>query len=248
MKRIRDNAGPPGAGTKDFMTKRSAGARKKSAVRSSASPRAPAQTRSRESMEVLLEVGRRMIEERGIDDVRISDVASAAGSSIGALYFRFGNRERFIDEVMQRQIEVNRGDFDELARRLRTSAKTPDAVIGAVIDWLVSSYERNQGVLRSQMRRALETPQVWRPLQDLARYIVEEIGDLLRSLPESRAGSEWRTTLPVAMQLVYGTLNNILINRPGPLDLGDPATVTELTKAVLRYLQVEDSGAPRTKR
>src|SRR6516162_2269350 len=91
--------------------------------------RAPAQTRSRASMEALLDIGRRLIEARGIDDCSMSDVAEAAGSSIGSLYFRFGNRERFIEEVMQRQIQSAREDFERLIAGLNASAKAPDEVI-----------------------------------------------------------------------------------------------------------------------
>jgi hypothetical protein len=38
------------------------------------------------------------------------------------------------------------------------------------------------------------------------------------------------------MQMVLGTLNNIVINRPGPLDLSDDATSKELSQAAIRYL------------
>src|SRR6516165_11556024 len=85
--------------------------------------RAPAQMRSRASMEALLDIGRQLIEERGIDDCSMSDVAEAAGSSIGSLYFRFGNRERFIDEVMQRHIAAGRSGFESFMGQLRASAE-----------------------------------------------------------------------------------------------------------------------------
>ena len=50
------------------------------------------QSRSRESTEALLEIGEHLIEQRGVDDCSMNEVAAAAGSSVGALYFRFGNR------------------------------------------------------------------------------------------------------------------------------------------------------------
>ena len=67
--------------------------------------RQPTQSRSRESTEALLEIGRRLIEQRGVDDCNMTEVAAVAGSSVGALYFRFGNKERFVSEVMQRQVD-----------------------------------------------------------------------------------------------------------------------------------------------
>ena len=201
--------------------------------------RAPAQTRSRASMEALLDIGRRLIEERGIDDCSMSDVAETAGSSIGSLYFRFGNRERFISEVMQRQIAVGRESFERLMAELAASARAPDEIIAAVTHWIVQVFAQNQGLLRAQLRRTLENPQVWRPYQDLARMIVDDVITLLARCPERRDDSDWQQHVRIAMQIVFGTLNNILINRPGPLELDDRATAEELSKAAIRYLRLE---------
>jgi AcrR family transcriptional regulator len=201
--------------------------------------RAPAQTRSRASMEALLDIGRRLIEARGIDDCSMSDVAEAAGSSIGSLYFRFGNRERFIEEVMQRHIAAGRSGFESFVAELNASAESPDEIISAVTRWIVQVFAHSQGLLRAQLRRALENPQVWRPYQDLARLIVDELIKLLARYPEARADPDWQQHVRIAMQMVFGTLNNILINRPGPLELDDPKTAEELSRAVLRYLRLE---------
>ena len=38
------------------------------------------------------------------------------------------------------------------------------------------------------------------------------------------------------MQMILGALNNIVIHRPGPLELSDIATSHELSVAAIRYL------------
>jgi AcrR family transcriptional regulator len=207
--------------------------------------RAPAQTRSRASMEALLDIGRRLIEDRGIDDCRMSDVAEAAGSSIGSLYFRFGNRERFISEVMHRQIQSARQDFERLIADLNTSAKAPDEVIAAVTRWVVGVFGKNKGLLRAQLRRALESPQEWRPFQDFARFLVDEMISVLERFTKLRADPDWQLHVRIAMQIVFGTLNNILINRPGPLELDDRITAEELSKAAVRYLRLDSKQDTR---
>jgi AcrR family transcriptional regulator len=209
--------------------------------------RAPAQMRSRASMEALLDIGRRLIEERGIDDCSMSDVAEAAGSSIGSLYFRFGNRERFISEVMQRQIQSAREDFERLIAGLNVSAKAPDEVITSVTQWIVGVFGQNKGLLRAQLRRALENPQEWRPFQDFARYLVEEMIAVLERFTKLRVDPDWQLHVRIAMQFVFGTLNNILINRPGPLELDDRATAEELSKLAVRYLCLESTRETKRK-
>lgn len=195
-------------------------------------------------MEALLDVGRRLIEERGIDDFNISDVAGAAGSSIGSLYFRFGNRDRFVGEVMQRLIDGYSEDFKRQMTELNASARGPEDIIVGVIGWVARSFARNQGLLRAQLRRTLESPQAWRPFQDFARQIV---GGTVRSLEAffpNRDDDEWQLDVRIAMQMVFGTLNNILINRPGPLEIDDPRTAAELGKAAIRYLRLDEKNIP----
>lgn len=202
--------------------------------------RAPSQVRSRASMEALLEIGRRLIQERGIDNCSMNDVAEAAGSSIGALYFRFGNREGFVSAVMERQIDQAARDFERVASALRASADAPAEIVSGVVGWLVRNFAENQGLLRAQLRRSLEAPQVWRPFQDLARIIISEAIGLLSRFPQIEDDPDWELHVRVVMQMTIGTLNNILINNPGPLELSDPRTSEELGVAAIRYLRLDD--------
>src|SRR6202008_3919409 len=91
--------------------------------------RLPTQSRSRESTEALLEIGRRLIEQRGVDDCSMNEIAAAAGSSVGALYFRFGSKERFVSEVMHRQIEATRAQIQRFLVELETRAASPSEVV-----------------------------------------------------------------------------------------------------------------------
>jgi AcrR family transcriptional regulator len=209
--------------------------------------RAPEQSRSRASMEALLEIGRRLIEERGIDNCSMSDVATAAGSSIGSLYFRFGNREQFIDEVMQRQLDRARTDYEGILAEIASSATTPHDVVEALVRWIVRLFQQNQGLLRAQLRRSLESPQTWRPYREAGRNIVDGAIGLLERFQEVQDGPDWRLHVRIAMQMIFGTLNNILINRPGPLELDDGATGEELAKAAIRYLRLEQPDAAKVK-
>lgn len=224
----------------DLMAKRKAQKAPKTTAIKAAAVREPAQARSRASMESLLDIGRRLIEERGIDDCSMTDVAAAAGSSIGSLYFRFGNRERFVSEVMQRQIDAAKTDFERVRSNQIAAANSPTEAILAAVKWFVGSFAQNRGLLRAQLRRTLESPDVWRPFQDFARHIVDTLIEDLEAYPEIQRDPEWRFHLRVAMQMLLGTLNNILINEPGPLDLADPRAAEEFGLAVLRYLRLQE--------
>ena len=198
--------------------------------------RQPTQSRSRESTETLLEIGRRLIEQRGVDDCSMNEVAAAAGSSVGALYFRFGNKERFVSEVMRRQVDDTAKQIAILLAEIEAKATSPSEVIEAAIKWFVLEFGKNRGLLRAQIRRALDNPQEWQPFQQIGRDLVDGAIAIIERLPELKQDDGWQRGVRVAMQMVLGTLNNIVINRPGPLDLSDDATSRELSRAAIRYL------------
>ena len=199
--------------------------------------RQPTQSRSRESTEALLEIGRSLIEQRGVDDCGMIEIATAAGSSVGALYFRFGNKERFVSEVMLRQVEATRTQLSVFLADVQATATSPSEVIEAVTKWLVLEFGRNQGLLRAQIRRALDRPKEWQPFQNIGRDIVDETIRILDHFPAVHLDDEWQKHVRIAMQMIFGTLNNAVINRPGPLELSDNATGLELSQVAIRYLR-----------
>lgn len=210
--------------------KKPAGAARQSILRQ------PTQSRSRESTEALLEIGRRLIEQYGIDNCSMNEVAAAAGSSVGSLYFRFGNKEKFVGEVMRRMVDATRENARLFLAELEARATSPAEVIRAVTRWFVVEFGKNQGLLRAQIRRALDDPQEWQPFQNLGREIVDGAIRILDRLPELRQHDGWQRRVRIAMQMVLGTLNNAVINHPGPLELTDEETGRELGNAATLYL------------
>jgi AcrR family transcriptional regulator len=199
--------------------------------------RQPTQSRSRESTEALLEIGRRLIERRGVDDCSMNEVAHAAGSSVGSLYFRFGNKERFVSEVMRRQVDATRKQIASFLAEMEAKVTSPVEVIEAVTKWLVVEYSKNQGLLRAQIRRALDDPKEWQPFQKVGRELVDGAIRTLERFPSISPDTDWQRRVRITMQMILGTLNNAIINRPGPLELGDEATSHELSQAAIRYLR-----------
>jgi AcrR family transcriptional regulator len=204
------------------------------------SPSVDRAQRRRESTEALLEIGRHLIEQGGVDQCSMNDVAAAAGCSIGSIYFRFGNKERFVNEVMRRQIDATRELIARFLVELEGNATSPSEVIEATTQWLVLEYSKNQGLLRAQIRRSFDNRQKWQPFQEIARELVHGAIRILERFPKLRQDNSWQTGVRIAMQMILGTLNNAVINQPGPLELTDKAMSRELSKAAIRYLCWDD--------
>ena len=175
------------------MAKRKAQKAPKPLQIKAAAVREPAQARSRASMESLLDIGRRLIEERGIDDCSMTDVAAATGSSIGSLYFRFGNRERFVSEVMQRQIDAAKTDFERVRSNQIAAAKSPTEAILAAVKWFVGSFAQNRGLLAGPLRRTLEESRCLAALSGFCQAHRRYAGSRIsKPIQKSNVIPEWR--------------------------------------------------------
>ena len=50
---------------------------------------------------LLLEQGLRLCREKGLRGIKVRELAAAAGVNLGSFVYHFGNRERFLDELVE---------------------------------------------------------------------------------------------------------------------------------------------------
>ena len=75
----------------------------------------PAQERSRQTVEALIEATELVLVEEGWDKITTNHVAERAGVSIGTLYQYFANKEALVGLLLEQYLEEQ---FAELATRL----------------------------------------------------------------------------------------------------------------------------------
>ncbi|MGL6236763.1 MAG: TetR/AcrR family transcriptional regulator [Segniliparus sp.] len=82
----------------------------------------------------LLQVGRDLLGERPDGELRIADIAEAAGVSAGLIYQYFGNRHAFVEEVVRHELQAL---FDAVAPDPTTPLETQMPEKGErVLDYL----------------------------------------------------------------------------------------------------------------
>jgi hypothetical protein len=67
--------------------------------------------------------------------------------------------------------------------------------------------QKDQGLLRAQIRRAFDIRQEWQPLQEIGRELVDRAIRILERFPELQQDNSWQRGR-IAMQMILGTLNN----------------------------------------
>ena len=110
--------------------------------------------------------------------------------------------------------------------------------IGKVLRFMVNGCRNNRGVIRASLKQSAARPEEWLPHQRNGEDIVDRLVALLvPRLPGSAEDAELRVRF--AMQMVFGSLVNAVLNNPGPLPLDDERLAEEMTRMVTCYLGLD---------
>lgn len=113
------------------------------------SPRAPQQTRSRQTMERLLAATLDVIEAKGLTGVTIPEIAATAGLSTGSVYRRFADKESLIREAFLRLLEAWQATNQANLPPDRFQGASLRDALHAVGRALVAQYRGRTGLLKA---------------------------------------------------------------------------------------------------
>ena len=202
---------------------------------------APAkQARSRQTRERLINAGIALFEQRDFDSITLGELARSAGCSVGAVYHHFADKEGYYEAVIAAQLERLWRTFEEEFRADDLEDLPTRALVARGVGFIRQIMAENRGLLRNSFRRALDEPEAWAPIRAFGRAYEDRLADLLAPRRADFAVPDWPAAFAFGMQVVYSTLLNAVLNRPGPLAIEDDRIVTELSTVLNRYLVIGD--------
>lgn len=98
-----------------------------------AARRQPAQQRSRERLDRILEIAQRLIAEKGSEHVKMSEIAELAEISIGSLYQYFPDKRAIVQTLAGNYAAESRRCVREALEAVQTKTQLLDA-FGALVD------------------------------------------------------------------------------------------------------------------
>jgi AcrR family transcriptional regulator len=184
------------------------------------------QPRGRKTYDALIETGFALLEHHELEAISIAHLAKAAGYSTGAFYARFRSKDEYFDALVAHHLEHRKRTRDRLLATVPN-----DRLINALIEDLVEYYWRRRRFWRAALVRATRDPDFWEPIRlhgrEFADLLLARIGEHAR-----RALTEQEdTNVRFAVQLALGTVNNAIVNRPGPIFIGQELFVDNLVRA-----------------
>jgi AcrR family transcriptional regulator len=210
---------------------------------STASSRRIRQKRSRKTYEALIATAFKLLEQREFDEISIADLAQKAGYSVGAFYARFKSKDELFDAMMEQHID------DRRQARARQFATASDAaLIRDLIEETVRHYWSRRRFWRAALFRSIRDEDFWAPLRKLSHELADALLARIGARARRPLSEQEETNVRFAVQIALGTVNNAIINRPGPVFLGQALFVENLIRAfrvVSGYDELIASGGKR---
>jgi len=187
----------------------------------------PKQARSQIGLEKMLQAGRELIEASGnLDDLSITDIVERSGTSIGAFYRRFDNKDTFFDVVIDRVMTESLDHLrDMIAKQPEWRSGNARLVADAIVDMYLQSFRRNRGLYHASLLRVSRPRATWDVVKEANRDVLTLIVPPLAAAITKERRAQKADAEPiefeiqVALQLILGMLVNIVLNDPGPLTL-----------------------------
>ncbi len=156
----------------------------------------------------------------------VAEIAAAAGCSVGAFYQRFRDKDAFFGALIAHYVGEARATTLALFANF-----DDDRLIGALVLATAERFRNHAGLLRAAIRKRMEDPTVWDPIRDHGHFTADSFIDWLAARRGRKSRPDEVIATRFAFQVLYGTLNNAVINQPGPLDLADAEFVVQLERA-----------------
>ncbi len=205
--------------------------------------RGPFQERSRASMERMLAAAAEILETKNFDTLSVNEVVEKAGTSVGAFYGRFADKEALLQALDERFFSEFEEGIEELMEPSRWRERSLDFVVLDVTRFLVGTYGRNRGLLRSLNLKARlsgderfrkRENRAWNELFPLLQRTFLERGNEIGH-PDPRLATR------LGFQQLFFGMREILLWEPlrGSQPYDPELLICELSRSFLSYLGVK---------
>lgn len=184
------------------------------------------QDRARETRDRLLAAGFKLLKRKHFDELSVADIARAAGCAVGSFYLRFADKDQYFQAIAEMRRTQSSGQLEgwyEGATRSSIVTRAMERELGFVLE--------HPNLWRAALKRGTTDPEFWQEFRELGKLSVTRFLEgyarvLGRTLTEDEIEH-----IRFAFQMIRGTLNNTLINQPGPLKLDDAAFRKQIERA-----------------
>jgi AcrR family transcriptional regulator len=215
-------------------------------VKSEQSIRQPRQDRSRHTLEAVLDAVEGLIVERGVDVLKLGDIAARAGYTTGAIYARFRDKEALLEQLFERYVTRAMAAVDQ---GYTTLVATGVDLTEALTLWvrLLIAHQRQHWSLRNAFLTRIQTVESYRRRsRDLTLHAAWLLRQVMEQHHDRIAHDDLDRAAGMAVLIMSATIERaITLREPASVYLpaSDDALVAELVRVLRAYLTLPQANA-----
>jgi AcrR family transcriptional regulator len=198
--------------------------------------RPPQQARSQLTLSRLLDAAESILAEKSWADASVAEIARRAGSSVGAFYTRFPDKDTLLAALHQRFIEEAWATAQVALDETRWVGASICEIVRELVAFQVRVHEQRRGQLRAFILTGMHDPS----FQVRGEQLVKQMEERFTKLVVARRHEILHPIPVVAAQFVGRLISAMLLSKLLDDKFVPPAIsfVDELTHAALAYLGV----------
>jgi AcrR family transcriptional regulator len=197
----------------------------------------PVQARSQQTLERLLDATEAILDERGLEGVTIAEVARRAGSSVGAFYSRFADKDALMRCVLQRFNDQAIATAQAILEPSRWQAIAAADALEMMIQFMLRILRERRALIWALTVGAATDPELVTLGERLHRAITDGMLRLIRERGHCVAHPEPATAVHMAVWLVLSAMEaRALHGHQREAALDDATVGRELAQMVIRYV------------
>jgi AcrR family transcriptional regulator len=209
---------------------------------------APQQDRSKRTLERLLDAAEEIIRTRGVGALTVPAVTQAARSSVGSFYARFTDKDALLATLHQRACEQSVATAEAALDPARWEGVPTPELIRAFVGFAVRVFADRRPMMLAFTAELASDPGFAERRTQTAAGIARALRRLLLPRRASIGHPYPELAIDMSLRMVTGVLEQRNALDAGGLEearMADATLVEELTRAVLRYLDVRENRALR---
>lgn len=194
----------------------------------------------------MLDAAEELIIERGAGALTVSELVRRAGSSVGAFYARFPDKDALIATLHERSCSEALATAELALDPTRWKHEGVERVIFELTRFTETLCRQRLGLLLAFISLAASDSAYAKRRAELEAQIAERLQRLFESRRDEVAHPDLRTAASVTVRMIFGALEyGAIIHRPSS-ETKARGIAPELCRAIMGYLGVPGSGARRS--
>ena len=161
-----------------------------------------------------------------LSSISIAELTKASGYSVGAFYARFKSKDEFLNALVEHHLNSRRATHAYLY-----STYTGDELIDKLIEDVVTYILKNRGFWQTCLMHSVHDPNFWEPMRQLGYEAANDIIGCFSKEINRELTEQEKLNIRFGFQIMFGTINNTIINHPGPVEIMDALFIEKLTCA-----------------